>query len=510
MIGPQDMFQETRVVIDGMAWLPKSLFSKEGIEALRKKFTIRLKSGGFGNTGPKEIKTYRENDFWFGLPRGYYEKTTKNKYPVEYNVVQRRRVFETELGPRDEQQADCIETMVAHMESKVAIQGMLCAGTGVGKTVMSLLIAGKLGYATMVVVHTDALVEQWRKRILETVGGGLPGVFPNARVGIFKGSKRQFGDDYDIVIASAPTLANRDPDHPIFEWAGLVIADEAHRMGAPTWSQIAPSSKAAKRIGCTATPRRRDGGERLFFDHLGDIVWQGSKPLLSPSVRIVETSFAFSKQYPKWIEDSKIATDLVRNDLIRKELSKAYRSGRKVLLVCKRLQHVLFLKQLISSTDPDATLGMCTGSWFEDEADARKFFRGKSKYQDALKDGSANWLESRLDPKKHKITKKDGEVISVEPKKYTVSKEEFESAQKCDILLAIESKVAEGFDVPSLDTLFIATPTWDIEQLAGRILRLYDGKKTPVITHFVDSRVRKYKAAWEACEKQYIDLGATM
>ena len=57
------------------------------------------------------------------------------------------------------------------------------------------------------------------------------------------------------------------------------------------------------------------------------------------------------------------------------------------------------------------------------------------------------------------------------------------------IVLATYSYVSEGFDVPSLDTLFLATPKSDIVQSIGRILRLEekDRKNIPVIVDIVDN-----------------------
>ena len=51
----------------------------------------------------------------------------------------------------------------------------------------------------------------------------------------------------------------------------------------------------------------------------------------------------------------------------------------------------------------------------------------------------------------------------------------------------------EGFDVPTLNTLMMATPRPDIDQIVGRILRTEKSKRTvnPLIIDIVDSTMRR-------------------
>ena len=51
----------------------------------------------------------------------------------------------------------------------------------------------------------------------------------------------------------------------------------------------------------------------------------------------------------------------------------------------------------------------------------------------------------------------------------------------------------EGFDVATLNTLMMATPRPDIDQIVGRILRTEKSKRTinPLILDIVDSTMRR-------------------
>ena len=70
-------------------------------------------------------------------------------------------------------------------------------------------------------------------------------------------------------------------------------------------------------------------------------------------------------------------------------------------------------------------------------------------------------------------------VGSVDKRRLT--KEQLEVAKGCDVVLATYGMMAEGTDIPALDTLFLATPRTDVEQVVGRIQRHCEGKKSLLI-----------------------------
>jgi superfamily II DNA or RNA helicase len=61
------------------------------------------------------------------------------------------------------------------------------------------------------------------------------------------------------------------------------------------------------------------------------------------------------------------------------------------------------------------------------------------------------------------------------------------------ILISTYQLVKEGFDVQKLNTLIMATPRPDIEQIVGRILRVEKSKRTtqPLIIDIVDPTFRR-------------------
>ena len=54
------------------------------------------------------------------------------------------------------------------------------------------------------------------------------------------------------------------------------------------------------------------------------------------------------------------------------------------------------------------------------------------------------------------------------------------------VIIGTYQASGEGFDVPELDTLILATPKSDVEQAVGRILR-QKNKNEPIVIDIVDS-----------------------
>jgi superfamily II DNA or RNA helicase len=61
------------------------------------------------------------------------------------------------------------------------------------------------------------------------------------------------------------------------------------------------------------------------------------------------------------------------------------------------------------------------------------------------------------------------------------------------VLIATYAMCKEGFDVPTLNTLVMATPRPDIDQIVGRILRVEKSARTihPLIVDIVDPQFRR-------------------
>ena len=88
-----------------------------------------------------------------------------------------------------------------------------------------------------------------------------------------------------------------------------------------------------------------------------------------------------------------------------------------------------------------------------------------------------------------------------------MSEEKLPTAQ---VVVATGKYVGEGFDLPRLDTLFLAMPiAWkgSLAQYAGRIHRESDGKERVTIHDYVDCSLPMLQRMFNKREKSYKAMG---
>jgi len=132
-------------------------------------------------------------------------------------------------------------------------RGVVEAITGAGKTRLAMAavrVVVRRGGVALVLVPTLELLGQWRTE--------LQAHAPDARVGQLGGGRSDDFGEYDVVVAT-PSSAADVPIVPRDGQLGLLVADEAHRYGAPTWSQ-ALRDDYVMRLALTATYERGDDG----------------------------------------------------------------------------------------------------------------------------------------------------------------------------------------------------------------------------------------------------------
>lgn len=119
-------------------------------------------------------------------------------------------------------------------------RGVIALPTGSGKTLTAIAAIERLGVATLVLVPTRVLLDQWAR--------ALAACWPHP-IGRLGDGDHHVAPITVATYASATTWAPRIGDR-----FGLVIVDEAHHVGAWCPSEILEMLTAPFRIGLTATP----------------------------------------------------------------------------------------------------------------------------------------------------------------------------------------------------------------------------------------------------------------
>lgn len=139
-------------------------------------------------------------------------------------------------------------------------RGLIVMPTGSGKTFTALLCIEQVGRPTLIVTPTIDLMIQLARDIETSFG---------VEVGMVGGNEFEYKPITVTTYASAYIHLEK--------WAnryGLLIFDECHHLPGPTYSMAAIAALAPFRIGLTATPERADGGEQLFPELIGPILYR--------------------------------------------------------------------------------------------------------------------------------------------------------------------------------------------------------------------------------------------
>jgi len=139
-------------------------------------------------------------------------------------------------------------------------RGTIVLPTGAGKTVVALKALEALQVATLVVVPTLVLVDQWR--------GVLEEAF-NVEVGVLGGGRQDVRaitvSTYDSAMLRAGSIGNR------FE---LIVFDETHHLPASSYQKIGREYIAPYRLGLTATLPKDEGALGVLEELVGGRVYR--------------------------------------------------------------------------------------------------------------------------------------------------------------------------------------------------------------------------------------------
>lgn len=160
-------------------------------------------------------------------------------------------------------QHDCVQAIESAWQTHDRVLAVL--PTGCGKTEIFVRLASDWQQGrVLVVAPMIELVGQAARKLTQRTG-----IAP----GIEQGQLRSNENEYmrsPFVVASKQTLTGKARRYMRLSDIGLVIVDEAHLAATKIYKEMLDhfSSKGAKILGVTATPKRHDGvGLHNLFDH---------------------------------------------------------------------------------------------------------------------------------------------------------------------------------------------------------------------------------------------------
>lgn len=410
---------------------------------------------------PMVIDCSKEDEKYLKLPRGTYdyleslcnvnnieiiskdERFVGNKIEVKFN------------GSLREEQQIAIDYMLKYDN------GILCAPTGFGKTVIGCKLIAERKVNTLILVNKIQLLNQWKDRIKEFLDV--------KEVGEISSKKKNITNVIDVV--SIKSLWNNGNVLEIAKNYGMIIIDECHHTAAYTFEQAINTGNAKYVYGISATPERENGHTPIIKMQCGDIRYKVdslkfNKKLSIPMKVIVKKSHLnFTNQNIDNYElneiNDLIAKDIIRSENIIKDIKKEYDNGKNILVLTERLELM-------------------------------------------------NYIYDKLSKYTNNIFKYYGGIGKKVLKSYMELNNQINENEDNKIIVATGSYIGEGFDDSKLDVLFLTMPISGqtrVTQYAGRLHRQDSNKKEILIYDYIDDNFSKTRNMFLKRKKTYEKLG---
>lgn len=259
-----------------------------------------------------------------------------------------------------------------------------------------------------------------------------------------------------------------DDTHTFF--ANGVLTHNCHRVPADNFQTVAGMFPARLRLGLTATLERSDGKELMLHAHIGPVRAKTQAQLMVPKVLRYNTGW-LCPRVPRTDKDTGqtvftrmphepgrtvqiekvMAANDDRNHMICEVIQTCYDKGKKIVVFSNLIDHLKSLQRhLVKLGVSGKDIGFYIGATTKAEKEAR-------------------------------------EKVKVKP-----------------VILTTYTMMAEGTDIPWLDTCVLALPRARVTQPVGRVRREYEGKGTPIVIDFIDGDSAVF-AGYAASRKSWYD-----
>lgn len=406
---------------------------------------------------PRIISCSEMTDDYLILPRGCEEaaydflKSNGVEVKMEDKTNRGQRIGIGFNGTLYEEQQRAVKALALHR------CGTLYASTAFGKTVTAAALIARKKVNTLILVHTKALLDQWRERLEEylstdhkserqTNGRGRRKKFQ--QFGGLSSTENTLNGKIDIALLQSCISDNEVK--PFVRNYGMVIVDECHHAPAVNFERVLREVNAQYVYGLTATPIRKDGHQPIIFMQCGEIRYtadsksqqaqQSFQRLLFPRFTSYRNLKADEGNYAQVID--KLIESESRNKQILDDVASNHSEGRTPIILTARTAHVDLLAEECRKICPNVIRLVGNDS--------------------------------------AKVKREVMEQLSHVPAKEPL------------VVVATGKYVGEGFDLPRLDTLMLALPvSWKglIAQYTGRLHRNYPGKSETRIYDYIDLRV---------------------
>ena len=466
------------LIRSNMLYIPLQGFSAKAVNHLKR--IASFKNPEFYARQGMRLSTYNipriiscadmEEDY-IALPRGCEDavitllESNKVAYRMEDKTNQGENIDVEFKGELREEQRAAIASLTVYNN------GILNATTAFGKTVTAIGLIAERKVNTLILVHTKALLDQWKSRLeeflqIDFTEDNLPKKRGRKRVFSPFGTLDSKGNSLHgkVDIALMQSCLEDDGVKPFVRNYGMLVVDECHHVSAVNFERVLKYVNARYVYGLTATAIRKDGHQPIIFMQCGPIRYSADTKTQMTSQTFERLLVPRFTSYRELTDDKstyapmiqKMAEDESRNRLITNDVCEALKEGRSPIVLTSLTAHV---KTLANALTPH-----CKNVVTLIGSESAKEKRQKMEY-----------------------------LQNVPPSEPLV-------------IVATGKYVGEGFDYPRLDVLFLALPvSWKgiIAQYAGRLHREYPGKKE---SGFTITLIFAYRCATSCTSAGCVDM----
>lgn len=245
-------------------------------------------------------------------------------------------------------------------------QGVIECPTGSGKTEIAAGITLMLGRRTLFLVHTQDLlrqtIERFKKRLEQPIGKLGEGVIDV--------------NDKDIVVATVQTLDSllkrrTEETKKFLNSFEVLFLDECHHSSAASWYRIGMMTPAYYRFGLSGTILRRDElsnmkmlalfGAPIYRMKTMDLAEQGYLSKIEMKV-LTNPEVINADNYQKIYTDG-VVRSLDRNSQIVNTAVGHFKSGKKVMILVRQLEHGRILRRMLVNNHHVPAEFLCGATW---------------------------------------------------------------------------------------------------------------------------------------------------
>jgi superfamily II DNA or RNA helicase len=488
-----------QVIIDNRIRIPTKDCPKKLLSEIKKEFRhnnpayFKAKAMGYATYKiPRIIATFdlEDNGDTLTLPRGGLARF--EEACIRHGV---KPVFLSKslIRPVSGVSWDPAVTLRPYQENAVTaiLEAHTClieAAPAAGKTEILIAAAARAGQRFGIIVPTKEIFSQWVSRIEVRLG------IPKRKIGKVGGGQFRIGEVATVMMQQTA----RNKADLLYDQFGFVGLDECHHVADNTFLKLLDRFTAKYRVGVTATIKRQDLKHFLMYDLFGPVAFSiGREELVDLGfttdirLHIVPTDFEYDymneealrshlaedewtdyedlstadkkrlekkldiprKNYPEYLDEC--LEDKDRNNLIFRHVKPLYKQGKIIVLFTKRRNHC-------------------------------------EMWQDAMK---KQGIECAI----FWGTQKKSEKLRI--------KRDLKRIKQKEIQVAIGTTIDEGIDMPAVDVGMItyrnAGNVGNLEQQAGRLARLFEGKDFGELYYFHDHKIARFKGDANKLKKQF-------